>query len=316
VPAPAARRRRGPERRGGSAVLAAVRLPGGLELRISDGGAAAAAGDPPATGAPATTSYPTGRLQKGLVLLDGGHDLSEEGVGIGVPVLKRGLQAVFPGSMTLAVLSEGPAWRVTATYRMDLVERLGGDRGGPVRSRSVYAVRDALAAAHRRVPALRAPLTALSNAARRRLGWVTTFVKVPPVATIPVDYRVAEGGSVVTVAVDLRDVPAGVATEIALMNELGAGEFDCYEDAAGASLAGAAIGTWDTVDAATASFVSSRRRLAFALAQVPGGRLMRGRESVAGRLAWAGFGYVLRPGRPTLTYDVHISRVEGRRSRP
>jgi len=129
-------------------------------------------------------------------------------------------------------------------------------------------------------------------------------------------HRVAEGGAVVTVAADLRDVPAGAATEIALMNELGAGEFDCYEDAAGASLAGAAIGTWDTVDAATASFVSSRRRLAFALAQVPGGRLMRGRESVAGRLAWAGFGYVLRPGRPTLTYDVHISRVEGRRSRP
>ena len=250
------------------------------------------------------------------MLLDGGRDLSEEGVGIGVPVLKRGLQAVFPGSMTLAVLSEGPAWRVRATYRMDLVERLGGDRGGPVRSRSVYALRDVLAAAHRRVPALRAPLTAVSNAARRRLGWVTTFELVPPVATIPVDYRVAESGSVVTVAVDLRGVPAGAATEIALMNELGAGEFDRYEDAAGASLRGAAIGTWDPVDAATASFVSSRRGLAFTLAQAPEARLMRGREAVAGRLAWAGFGYVLRTGRPAFTYDVRISRLEGRRMRP
>ena len=284
-------------------MLAAVRLPDGLELRITDDGAPA-------------TSYPTGRLQRGLVLLDGGRDLSEEGVGIGVPVLKRGLQAIFPGSMTLAVLSEGPAWRVRATYRMDLVERLGGDRGGPVRSRSVYALRDVLAAAHRRVPALRAPLTAVSNAARRRLGWVTTFELVPPVATIPVDYRVAESGAVVTVAVDLRDVPAGAATEIALMNELGAGAFDRYEEAAGASLRGDAIGTWDPVDAATASFVSSRRGLAFTLAQAPEARLMRGREAVPGRLAWAGFAYVLRTGRPAFTYDVGISRLEGRRTRP
>lgn len=286
-------------------MLAAVRLHGGLELRISDDGA-------PAAPDPATNAYPTERLQKGLVLLDGGRDLSEEGVGIGVPVLKRGLQAVFPGSMTLAARSEGPTWRVTATYRMDLVERLAGDRGGPVRSRCVYALRDVLAAVHRRVPPLRAPLTALSNGARRRLGWVTTFEKVPPVATIAVDYRVAEGGSVVTVVADLRDVPAGAATEIALMNELGAGEFDCYEDAAGSSLRGDAIGTWDSVGAATASFVSSRRGLVFTLAQTPEARLMRGREVVAGRLAWAGFGYVLRPGRPALTYDVRVERRDGR----
>ena len=135
-------------------------------------------------------------------------------------------------------------------------------------------------------------------------------------ATIPVDYRVAEGGSIVTVEADLRDVPAGAATEIALMNELGAGEFDRYEDAAGSFLRGGAIGTWDAVDAATASFVSSRRRLAFTLAQAPGARLMRGREAVAGRLAWAGFGYVLRPGRPAFTYDVRVERREGRRMTP
>ena len=267
-------------------------------------------------GAAAAASYPTERLQKGLVLLDGGRDLSEEGVGIGVPVLKRGVQAVFPGSMTLAARADGPAWRVTATYGMDLVERLADDRGGPVRSRSVYAARDVLAAAHRRIPALRAPLTAISNAGRRRLGWVTTFERVPPVATIPVDYRVAVGSSVVTVDVDLRNVPTGAATEIALMNELGAGEFDRYEDAAGACLRGGAIGTWDRVDAATASFVSSRQSLAFTLAQAPRARLMRGREAVPGRLAWAGFGYVLRPGRPAFTYDVRVERREAWRMTP
>jgi hypothetical protein len=291
-------------------VLAAVRLHGALELRITDDRAAGAAESAAANG------YPTGRLEKGLVLLDGGRDLSEEGVGIGVPILKRGMQAVFPGSMTLAAGSDGHTWRVTATYTMDLVERLADERGRSVRSRSVYAARDVLAATHRRIPALRAPLTALSNAGRHRLGWQTTFEKVPPVATIPVDYRVTEGVSMVTVAADLRGVPAGAATEIALMNELGADEFDRYEDAGGSSLAGDAIGSWDTVGAATASFVSSRRALAFTLAQVPGARLMRGREAIAGRLAWAGFGYLLRPGRPAFAYDVRIERREGPRRTP
>ncbi len=285
-------------------MLAAVRLPGGLELRITDDRARPAG--------PAADGYPTGRLQKGLVLLDGGRDLSEEGVGLGVPVLKRGLQTVFPGSMTLAAETDGRAWGVTATYSMDLVERLAATRGEAVRSRAVYATRDVLAAAHRRVPALRSPLTAFSNAARRRLGWVTTFETVPPVATIPVHYRVAEGGSTITVEADLRGVAPGVVTELALMNELGAGEFDRYQDAADSSLRGAAIGTWDAVEAATASFVSSRRGLAFTLAQAPGARLLRGRETVAGRLAWAGFGYVLRPGPPAFAYDVRIEQREQR----
>ena len=68
------------------------------------------------------------------------------------------------------------------------------------------------------------------------------------------------------------------------MNELGAGHFDRYEDSAGASLTGAAIGTWDEVGAAAASFVSSRRRVAFTLAQAPGARLLRGREAIGARL--------------------------------
>jgi hypothetical protein len=123
---------------------------------------------------------------------------------------------------------------------------------------------------------------------------------------------VRTGEDVVSVAVDLAGVPSGRVTEIVLMNELGAGHFDRYEDSSGASLTGAAVGTWNEVDAATASFLSSRRRLAFTLAQVPGARLLRGREAVAGRLAWAGFGYVVRPGAPRLDYDVRIERRSGR----
>src|ERR1019366_4418908 len=43
--------------------------------------------------------YPAARLQRGLLLVCPGRDLAEEGVGFGVPILKRGAQTVFPGAM-------------------------------------------------------------------------------------------------------------------------------------------------------------------------------------------------------------------------
>jgi hypothetical protein len=281
----------------------AVSLHDGLEARIADG-----LDNGPRTG---DASYPTRRLQRGLVLLDDGRDLSDEGVGFGVPVLKRGVETVFPGGMALTATAAGLDWQVTATYRLDLVERLATRYGRTVRPRLVYAAKDSLAAAHRGVPALRGPLAAASSAVRRWSGWTTTYEPVGLVATIPVTYTVRRGDSVVTVDVDLNGVPAGSVTEIALMNELGAGHFDGYEDSSGASLAGADVGTWDEVHAARASFVSTRRTLAFTLARVPGARLMRGREVVAGRLAWAGFGYVLRPGPARFSYEVRVERRGG-----
>ena len=43
------------------------------------------------------SKYPTARLQKGFLLFQDGQELAEEGVGFGVPVLKRGIQTIFPG---------------------------------------------------------------------------------------------------------------------------------------------------------------------------------------------------------------------------
>ena len=54
------------------------------------------------------------------------------------------------------------------------------------------------------------------------------------------------------------------------MNELGAGEFDRYEDAAGASLRGDAIGTWDTSTPRRLRSSARGAGLAFTLAQAPG----------------------------------------------
>jgi hypothetical protein len=277
---------------------------------------------------------PTARLQKGMLLLDGGESLAEEGVGFGVPILKRSMRTVFPGRRDVACRRDGSTWKVTATYEMDLVERLAKARGrsgprtpGPderlVRSRTLYAAKDALAALHRRFPALRRPLAATSTGVRRAFGWVTTYEQTESCGTIAVTHVVRpgerggggdggaeDGGAVetrVAVTVDLTRLTGAGITEVVVMNEQGARCFERYEDSDGAVLRGAGIGTWDEVGAARASFVSTGHRVAFSLGQTPGARLFRGRELVGARLAWVGFGYSLPPTRGSFGYHLSIT---------
>jgi hypothetical protein len=116
------------------------------------------------------------------------------------------------------------------------------------------------------------------------------------------------------VTADLSHLPETV-TEIVLMNELGADVFGRYLDSDGGDLRGASIGAWNQVRAATGSFLAEQGGVAFTLESdpdpaAPGVRLFRGREVARGRLAWAGFGYSLRPGPPSFTYRLHIGRGE------
>lgn len=272
-----------------------VPLRKGLALKIAD--------------QPAGDEYPTARLQKGLLLLHEGLDLAEEGVGFGVPILKRGALTIFPGGVQLAERRDGPSRVITATFQMNLVERLAGTEGRSPSSRSFYTVRDLLAALHRRFPPLRGPLTAASNAVRRRCGWGTAFEEADTCAALDVTYSVAGDSGRIRVAVDMTGLPEGDITEVVVMNELGARHFDLYLDSEGARLRGREIGTWNEVSAARASFASTASRVAFSVQQVEGATLYRGREIVGSRLAWSGFGYSLRPARESFVYDVCIERV-------
>jgi hypothetical protein len=252
--------------------------------------------------------FPTARLQKGLVLFRGDDDLTEEGVGFGVPILKRGVETIFPGAVELSGRRDGAISTVTAVYAMDLVERLAKPGGESVRPRSLYAAKNALAALHRRLPVLRRPLTGTSVALRRLFGWQTTFEQVALRAAVGVRYAVDGDRGTIDVAVDLTGVPAEIS-EVVVMNELGARHFDRYRDVGGADVRGAAIGTWDQVTAADAAFVSGAAGVSFSLAQVEGARLSRGRELIGARVAWSGFGYSLPPTLREFTYTLRIEKT-------
>jgi hypothetical protein len=264
------------------------------------------------------------------LLSERGAELAEEGVGFGVPILKRGLQTIFPGGLELTERRAGDDREVTAAFAMNLVERLAGADGATVGSQALYAAKNSLAALHRRAPALRGALTATSNALRRSLGWRTTFEEAAATITLKLTYTIREGGGAgaravagrragtpaagvaaasVTVTADLAGLPADGISEVVLMNELGARRFDRYVDADGADLRGTEIGTWDVVTAARASFVSDAHRVAFSLAQADGATLHRGRELIGSRLAWSGFGYSLPPTLSRFAYDLTIART-------
>ena len=253
--------------------------------------------------------YPTKRLQKGLLLMHDGRELAEEGVGFGVPILKRGLQTVFPGDVELTERRRGAVREVTAVFEMNLVERLARPGAESLKSRSLYAAKDSLAALHRRSPRLRGPLTAASAALRQTFGWQTTYERAESSTTLKVTYAIDSDSGTVAVVVDTTGLRGDGLTELVIMNEQGARHFDRYEDSDGSALQGGQIGTWNEVSAAKVSFVSSTHGVAFSLGQVKRARLHRGRELVGSRLAWSGFGYSLPPTLPAFGYDISVEKV-------
>ncbi len=279
----------------------------GLSLALAgEPGSAGGAGAPPA-GPEAGASYPTARLRRGLLLLDRGVDRSEEGVGFGVPVVRRGHETVFAGTFKVIERRAGAHPRLVAEYTLDLVERLCGAGGGLVGQRGVYRAKDALAALHRRAPALRGPLTAVSSMLRAGLGWRTAYERTAAAGTVVVAWEVDPSAGLLTVDLDLTGLVTEVDEAVA-MNEQGARCFDRYVEDGGVLRDLPVAATWDLVGAPRAAFVGAGR-VAFWAAAADGARLYRGRELVGRRLAWAGFGYSVPPALGHVRYRITVERL-------
>ncbi len=238
--------------------------------------------------------FPTDALQKGLTLEHRGRDLSEEGVGFGVPVLKKGLDAIFPGTRSVAH-PDGDLRHLVVEYRMDLGERLALQASPLLKSRLVNSLKDIVALLHRAYPMTRGGLTGISNAMRAVFGIHTVFERRPSAGAVVMEYRIDPSTGEVFMTMDASGVDRDGLMELIVMNELGARHFSEYVDSDGLTLRNRGIGTWSPVTAAEAAFRDPRHGIRFCLRRVKGARLFRGRELVKKRLAWAGFAYVLPP---------------------
>jgi hypothetical protein len=262
------------------------------------------------TGAYGNSNYPTDRIQKGLVLLSNGEDLSEEAVGFGVPILKRGLQAIFPGEVELYPQTSSLPTEFSARYKMNLVEKIARSDDGILNNRYLYASKNLLAALIRRLPIIRKLLTGTSNLLRASFDLKTTYEPGEYFTFVAITYSIDPAKGRIKVALIGQDFIPGSINEIIMMNEQGAHHFDMYEEANGELKHGKQIGCWDEVAAQNAAFISSRQRISFSLPQVKGSKLYSGRELIGTRLAWSGFGYSLPPNLEHFSYEISLRRVQ------
>jgi hypothetical protein len=252
-------------------------------------------------------TYATRQLQHGFRLTDLGQDLSEEAVGFGLPVIKRGLRTLFPGTLALTSEHAGSVWRVQAQFTFNLEERLSRGSSPGFGSRSIYVAKDFLAAIIRRIRPVRGLLTGVSSGLRTWLGLRTVYDEVGLGAGLQVQYVVDSAKGEIQISLDASPLAGQGVTEVILMNEQGGRFFDVYRDSAGRILRGGRIGAWDRVTASEASMVSSTRRIAFSVTGGDGARLYRGREVVGSRLAWSGFGFSFPPALGKLEYAIRIA---------
>jgi hypothetical protein len=254
-------------------------------------------------------NYATSCLPKGLLLIYNGQELTEEAVGFGFPVLKRGLQTIFPGNLKLEMQQSGPVWKINALFSLNLVERIHKPGLGSVKNGFFYATKNSLSALIRHFSSLRRPLTALSGSLRRLFGWNTTYEEAGFSTEIQLIYTFDEQAGQLDVETLTSGISEDGVTEIVVMNEQGARYFDLYTDTSDMSLVRDAIGCWDPVTAERASFMSSSQHILFTVPQVAGARLFRGRELVDSRLAWSGFGYSFSPSMQRFIYSLKISQA-------
>ena len=272
-----------------------IPLSKGLSLKIGDSRAG-------------RNKYPTAHLQNGFLLLDQGHELAEEAVGFGVPVLQRRLQTIFPGAVSLTCIQKGSTWHISALYTMNLVEKISRNGNENLENRLLYAAKNIAAAVIRGLPWLRGLLTATSNRLRRYFHLETTYAQIGFSAILTARYLLNTETGKIEVEIDTDGLPADIST-VMVMNEQGAHYFDWYQDSSGIAIQGQAIGCWDEVNATEAWFESRIRRVAFKLGQGKDARLFRGRELVGSRLAWAGFGYSFSPSIQRFRYEMSIERL-------
>ena len=252
------------------------------------------------------TGYPTSRLAKGLVLRRQGLDLAEEAVGFGVPVLMRGLQALFPGEAELHLLSGSPNWALTAEYSVNLAERLGAPGKKSVQGEFFYGAKNFLSDVRARFPPARVPLMSLSSGLRRLFGWETTFEQADFGGQVKMTYRFDERTGVLSIDADLSRLQSDSVTEVIVMNEQGAHYFDEYQDSSGNHLVGKEIGCWDEVKAEEASFSSPAQRIAFTVHHGAGCALVSGPRIGGLTIGMVRFWLFLSPTHQAL--QVHTER--------
>ncbi|MGZ4864162.1 MAG: hypothetical protein ACXV5H_04105 [Halobacteriota archaeon] len=251
--------------------------------------------------------YPTSEIQKGPVLVRGSTDLSGEGVGLGVPVVKVAYRVFFPGKANIVEqLTGDQLQKWVVDYELNLEERITLKSGKKIQSETFYALKERFASLHKAIGASRGLIECSSSALRQTLGLSTTFEPTHSVGKMRVSYSIDRRASMLSVNIDARGVNKAGCSEMIVLNELDGGLFDRYRDSNGLALVGTEIGTWEETSSDCVMLINSRHNITLLLRNVAQSTMYRGREVVPGRLSWTGIAYVIAPPRTDFSFDISI----------
>jgi hypothetical protein len=249
-----------------------------------------------------TGFFPASRIQRSLVLEMGDKDLSEEGVGFGLPVIKRGLQAVFPGSWSLSAKLDNGFWLINADFEMNLIARMA--RKGKIIDNGLFCQAwESFSKIHREYPQFRKFIAISSRILKKKLDLREAFTQEATLGFVRASYLISNS----RIDIEISFPKIDGCTELIILNEQGASWFNTYQDSNGLILKGERIGSWDQIEANNASFIDAADGLVFTLKRIEGAKMFRGRELVADSLAWAGLAYILPHWTERFAYSIELN---------
>ncbi|HYA32760.1 MAG TPA: hypothetical protein VEG65_02005 [Candidatus Bathyarchaeia archaeon] len=251
--------------------------------------------------------YPTSRIQKGPILTVNDRDLSGEGVGLGVPVIKFAQRAFFPGTARVIARKASEGFSVwVVEYDFNLVERVALERGHVVHNADFYRLIEGFAVLYRTIAIWRGIIERFDRALRFIWRLTTTFERTASVGLMRVSYCIDRRNRAVNVRVGSSRFSENESAEVILLNELDGSLFDRYSDSSGLELRGKDIGAWEKTFADCVTLTDSHHCVSFSVPHAPRSNMYRGREVAGGRLSWAGVAYVLSPHCASFEYKISI----------
>ncbi len=243
----------------------------------------------------------TASLQKGLVLLWGNRELIEEGVGLGLPIVKYGDKTFFSSAAEVSFEKTKTGCIFTKAFNLNTVSAKILGQSTHINDKVYSTFRKTFQRLYLKHKKLNFIFNKLMET-RQLFNIKTEYQTVNSRGTITVRYHCQPCG--IEVEADFSKIDLKNCQEILVLNEQGSSFFQKYVDSNGNTLVGKQIGAWDSVSASWASLKTSNGLLSFTLKSRGGARLFRGWEHTVRRFSWAGLSYSMVPTDGVFSYSI------------
>ena len=198
-------------------------------------------------------------LQKGLVLMNDGAELIEEGAGFGVPIAKYADCTFFSSTAQISLQEHGKNSAVISkVYLLDTVSRKQ-IHGAFINDGFYSLFHKTFEKAYLNRESF--PVFDWMMKLRKTLGVQTQFIKAAPRGKVTVTYQCHP--DFIKVQVDFSALDKTRCREILILNEQGATFFRKHTDTDGTILRDGKIGAWTKVKAKQAAFSDVEEHVSF-----------------------------------------------------